>query len=138
MAFVRSFVRVTGDIVFADTAIVQEGAEGETGVIRCEASGDPQPELRWYHNGKPIPGRGKEEVKEEERKLRRKLITNCHIPFLLYLEPSRKYSRIADGLAIYGLERSDSGEYTCRAVQVSAHISSTKAKVIRYNVLRKC
>lgn len=61
MAFVRSFVRVTGDIVFADTAIVQEGAEGETGVIRCEASGDPQPELRWYHNGKPIPGKGQEE-----------------------------------------------------------------------------
>lgn len=35
---------------------MQKGVEGATGVIRCEASGDPQPKMQWYHNGRQIPG----------------------------------------------------------------------------------
>lgn len=57
--------------------------------------------------------------------------------FSLVPEASRKYEKLADGLAVYDLQRSDSGEYTCRAYQVSKVISRAKAKVIRYNVLRE-
>lgn len=29
-------------------------AEGETVTFRCEASGVPEPQIKWIHNGKPI------------------------------------------------------------------------------------
>lgn len=29
-------------------------AEGETVEFRCEASGSPEPEIKWIYNGKPL------------------------------------------------------------------------------------
>lgn len=52
-------------------------------------------------------------------------------------EPSKKYRKVGDGLVINSLRRSDSGEYTCGAYQVSPHISNAKSLVIRFNVLRE-
>lgn len=31
-----------------------EGAEGETAVIKCEANGNPEPTIKWIHNGRPL------------------------------------------------------------------------------------
>ncbi|XP_058802233.1 neuroglian isoform X2 [Phymastichus coffea] len=33
---------------------IVNAAEGETAEFRCEASGVPEPEIKWIHNGKPI------------------------------------------------------------------------------------
>lgn len=33
---------------------IQTAAEGETVEFNCEASGVPEPEIKWIHNGKPI------------------------------------------------------------------------------------
>jgi len=33
---------------------IVEGAEGETAVIKCEASGNPEPTIKWIHNGRPL------------------------------------------------------------------------------------
>ncbi|XP_046622366.1 neuroglian isoform X1 [Neodiprion virginianus] len=33
---------------------IENKAEGETAIFRCEASGVPQPQIKWIHNGKPI------------------------------------------------------------------------------------
>lgn len=52
-------------------------------------------------------------------------------------ETSPRYRKVADGLVVYGMQWSDSGEYTCSAYQVSPHISNVKSMVIRFNVLRE-
>lgn len=33
---------------------IVEGAEGESAVIKCEASGNPEPTIKWIHNGRPL------------------------------------------------------------------------------------
>jgi len=40
--------------VFTIIPKIVEGSEGETGVIKCEASGHPQPSIKWIHNGRPL------------------------------------------------------------------------------------
>lgn len=52
-------------------------------------------------------------------------------------DPKKKYRKVGDGLVVNSLRRSDAGEYTCRAYQVSPHISNIKSKVIRFNVMRE-
>ncbi|XP_025407502.1 neuroglian-like [Sipha flava] len=39
---------------FTITPQIVEKAEGETAVINCEASGNPEPTIKWIHNGKPL------------------------------------------------------------------------------------
>ncbi|VVC24599.1 Hypothetical protein CINCED_3A009632 [Cinara cedri] len=39
---------------FTITPQIVEGAEGETAVIKCEASGNPEPTIKWIHNGRPL------------------------------------------------------------------------------------
>ncbi|XP_050425383.1 neuroglian isoform X2 [Adelges cooleyi] len=39
---------------FTVTPEFVEGAEGETAVIKCEASGNPEPTIKWIHNGRPL------------------------------------------------------------------------------------
>lgn len=50
----------------------------------------------------------------------------------------RKYSMLADGLSINNVLKNDSGEYTCKAFQISAASSNVKEQTIRLNVQRKC
>lgn len=51
--------------------------------------------------------------------------------------PTPKYTKVADGLVIKKVTKSDSGEYTCKAYQVSTTISNTKEQTIRLNIQRK-
>lgn len=51
--------------------------------------------------------------------------------------PTPKYTKVADGLVIKKVSKNDSGEYTCKAYQVSTTISNTKEQTIRLNIQRE-
>lgn len=51
--------------------------------------------------------------------------------------PTTKYTKVADGLVIKKVHKNDSGEYTCKAYQVSTTISNTKEQTIRLNIQRE-
>lgn len=61
--------------------------------------------------------------------------------FLLSFSPvaddSSKYMKTSDGLAIKRVTKNDSGEYTCRAYQISSTLNNVKEQTIRLNVQRK-
>lgn len=54
------------------------------------------------------------------------------------LVDEEKYVKIADGLLIKRVYKNDSGEYTCKAFQISSAISNVKEQTIRLNIQRKC
>lgn len=45
--------------------------------------------------------------------------------------------KLADGLLIKEVAKSDSGEYTCKAFQISSAFSNVKERTIRLNIQRK-
>jgi len=51
--------------------------------------------------------------------------------------PHPKFTKLADGLLIKSVSRNDTGEYTCKAFQVSAEITNVQEQTIRLNVQRK-
>lgn len=55
----------------------------------------------------------------------------------LVTDDSTKYMRTSDGLAIKRVMNNDSGEYTCRAYQISPTINNVKEQTIRLNIQRK-
>lgn len=51
--------------------------------------------------------------------------------------PNDKFTKLADGLLVKKVSRNDSGEYLCKAFQVSTTISNVQEQTIRLNVQRK-
>ncbi|KAJ6649771.1 Limbic system-associated membrane protein, partial [Pseudolycoriella hygida] len=51
--------------------------------------------------------------------------------------PTEKYVTVVDGLAIKKVSKNDSGEYTCKAFQISTTISNVKEETIRLNIQHK-
>ncbi|XP_065095667.1 neural cell adhesion molecule 1-like [Ochlerotatus camptorhynchus] len=104
----KSFKMIVNEpISFRDTNIVQSAAEDKDATIRCEVRGHPEPSVSWYFNGQPL------------------------------FVPSGKYTMLADGLLIKKVSKNDTGEYTCKAFQVSSSGSSFKEKTIRLNIKHK-
>lgn len=58
-------------------------------------------------------------------------------PHILISVPNDKFTKLADGLLVKKVSRDDSGEYTCKAFQVSTTISNVQEQTIRLNVQRK-
>ncbi|XP_028040488.1 neuroglian-like isoform X2 [Bombyx mandarina] len=73
---------------------IQNLAEGETAVIRCEADGTPAPKISWIHNGKPI----------EQAEL----------------NPRRQVS--ANSIVITDLVKKDTGNYGCNATSAIGYV----------------
>lgn len=48
-----------------------------------------------------------------------------------------KYVQLSDGLIIKGVTRNDTGEYTCKAFQISETLSNKEERTIRVNILGK-
>lgn len=115
--------------MFADTPTVQEGDEGTTVCIRCEASGEPEPHLKWYFNGMQVYG--------EWEDLNVSSMRNIFKNLCIFSDTPGKYKTVADGLVVMRLNSNDSGEYTCRAFQQSSYMVNAKSKVIRFNVMRE-
>lgn len=65
----------------------QTAAEGETVVFECKADGNPSPEIKWIHNGKPI-----EDADYNENRI---------------VTP--------ESITIKNLRKSDTGNYGCNA-----------------------
>lgn len=57
--------------------------------------------------------------------------------FAIVSVPTEKYVKVVDGLAIKKVSKNDSGEYTCKAFQISTTISNVKEQTIRLNIQRK-
>lgn len=95
-------------ISFRDTNTVQTAVEDKDATIRCEVKGHPEPSVSWYFNGQP-----------------------------LFFTNNLRYSKLADGMSIKKVVQNDSGEYTCKAFQISATGSSFKEKTIRLNIKHK-
>ncbi|XP_058453999.1 neural cell adhesion molecule 2-like [Malaya genurostris] len=104
----KSFKMIVNEpISFRDTRTVQTAVEDKDATIRCEVRGHPEPSVSWYFNGQPL------------------------------FPPNGKYTMLADGLLIKRVSKNDSGEYTCKAFQVSAAGSSFQEKTIRLNIKHK-
>lgn len=71
-----------------------EGAEGETAVIRCEASGNPEPVIKWIHNGRPL----------------------SEAP----LNPRRSVT--SNSITITPLTKNDTGNYGCNATNSHGYV----------------
>lgn len=69
-------------------------AEDETAEFRCEASGVPEPEIKWIHNGKPI----------------------SEAP----ANPRRKVSK--NRIIIERLQKNDTGNYGCNATNSLGYV----------------
>ncbi|XP_035908761.1 neural cell adhesion molecule 2-like isoform X2 [Anopheles stephensi] len=95
-------------ISFRDTSTVQTAVEDKDATIRCEVKGHPEPSVSWYFNGQP-----------------------------LFFSNNGRYSKLADGMSIKKVVQNDSGEYTCKAFQISATGSSFEEKTIRLNIKHK-
>uniref|UniRef100_A0A182NEE1 Neural cell adhesion molecule 1 n=1 Tax=Anopheles dirus TaxID=7168 RepID=A0A182NEE1_9DIPT len=95
-------------ISFRDTSTVQTAVEDKDATIRCEVKGHPEPSVSWYFNGQP-----------------------------LFFPLNGRYSKLADGMSIKKVVQNDSGEYTCKAFQISATGSSFEEKTIRLNIKHK-
>lgn len=73
---------------------IKNAAEGETVEFRCEASGVPDPEISWIHNGKPIseaPANDRREVKQ-------------------------------NSIVITGIKSTDTGNYACKATNSLGYV----------------
>lgn len=57
--------------------------------------------------------------------------------FHLVLVDNKKYDKLGDGLSIKKVLKNDSGEYTCKAFQISPTLSNVKEQTIRLNVQRE-
>jgi len=57
--------------------------------------------------------------------------------FVIVSVPTEKFVKVVDGLAIKKVSKNDSGEYTCKAFQISTTISNVKEQTIRLNIQRK-
>ncbi|XP_035774509.1 hemicentin-1-like isoform X1 [Anopheles albimanus] len=95
-------------ISFRDTSNVQTAVEDKDATIRCEVKGHPEPSVSWYFNGQP-----------------------------LYFAHNGRYSKLADGMSIKKVTQNDTGEYTCKAFQISTTGSSFEEKTIRLNIKHK-
>lgn len=73
---------------------IVEGAEGETAVINCEASGNPEPTIEWIHNGRPLS--------ESPLNLRRFVTPNS--------------------ITITPLTKNDTGNYGCNATNSIGYV----------------
>ncbi|XP_055386241.1 neural cell adhesion molecule 1-like [Condylostylus longicornis] len=98
-------------ITFLDTNTLQTVREGNEVNLRCEVKGDPEPTVTWSFNGKNID------------------LTND--------APHRKYRKLGDGLLIKKVTQNDTGEYTCRAYQISDTISDTQDHTILLKIEHK-
>lgn len=95
-------------------------------------TGVPEPTISWYYNGHP---------------LNRNICSFCSLfPTIFFFfeialhfisVDERKFSILADGISINDVLKNDSGEYTCKAFQISAASSNVKEQTIRLNVQRE-
>lgn len=63
--------------------------------------------------------------------------TSHIITFVFFTVDENKYTKIADGLLIKRVFKNDSGEYSCKAFQISSALSNVKEQTIRLNIQRE-
>lgn len=79
---------------FTVTPKIVEGAEGETAVIRCEASGNPEPTIKWIHNGRPLSD----------------------------APPNPRRSVTSNSITVTSLTKNDTGNYGCNATNIHGYV----------------
>lgn len=55
----------------------------------------------------------------------------------MYVDEKGKYTKSAKGLLLNKVTKADSGDYTCKAFQVSTSISNVKELPIKLSIQRK-
>ena len=73
---------------------IVEGAEGENAVINCEASGNPEPTIKWIHNGRPLSE----------------------------ASPNPRRSVTFNSITITSLTKNDTGNYGCNATNSIGYV----------------
>lgn len=79
---------------FTEEPEIENRAENETAEFHCKASGNPEPQIIWIHNGKPI----------------------SEAPF----NPRRTVK--SNSIIIERLQKSDSGNYGCNATNSIGYV----------------
>uniref|UniRef100_A0A1I8PF47 Ig-like domain-containing protein n=1 Tax=Stomoxys calcitrans TaxID=35570 RepID=A0A1I8PF47_STOCA len=96
-------------ITFTENTSVLTVKEGENTTIWCEVTGEPQPNITWYFNGEFIPN----------------------------IENAAKFRYLGDGLSVSAVTQNETGEYTCRAYQVSSIASDMQERTILMKIEHK-
>uniref|UniRef100_A0A1I8MMA3 Uncharacterized protein n=1 Tax=Musca domestica TaxID=7370 RepID=A0A1I8MMA3_MUSDO len=96
-------------ITFTENTSVLTVKEGENTTIWCEVTGEPQPNITWYFNGQFIPN----------------------------VENAGKFRYLGDGLSVIAVTQNETGEYTCRAYQVSNIASDMQERTILMKIEHK-
>lgn len=81
--------------------------EGGTATLECQVTGQPEPSVRWYKEGRPLSASQKVEMRKQDGRVR---------------------------LMLYGVKEADSGRYTCIA-QNHLGENTTSANVIVNGIL---
>ncbi|XP_014258139.1 neuroglian isoform X2 [Cimex lectularius] len=87
-------LRVLAAPYFTVEPEIVNAAEDETVEIRCEASGDPEPEIKWIHNGLPI----------------------------VQAQPNPRRSVTQNSIKIERLNKKDTGNYGCNATNSIGYV----------------
>ncbi|XP_075151027.1 factor of interpulse interval [Haematobia irritans] len=96
-------------ITFTENTSVLTVKEGENTTIWCEVTGEPQPNITWYFNGEFIPNE----------------------------QNATKFRYLGDGLSVINVTQNETGEYTCRAYQVSSIASDMQERTILMKIEHK-
>ncbi|KAH8403311.1 hypothetical protein KR222_010327, partial [Zaprionus bogoriensis] len=99
---------VNQKISFDKTELVQSVREGRDALVSCFVSGQPAPEVSWWHNGEYIN-----------------------------TVNSSKHKRLSDGLFIRNVTQSDAGDYTCRAIRITPTFSDSDQITILLRIQHK-
>lgn len=136
------FTSLQEPISFLDPQNVQSVKENEDAFVKCMVTGDPEPTITWYYNGQPLNGNVYAHINlfpvhsfDWFPNTLPLFITYKHTH--THTVDSKKYQALADGLLIKNVLKSDSGEYTCKAFQISSALSNVEEKTIRLNIQRK-
>lgn len=62
---------------------------------------------------------------------------NLFLGYFILVVDQEKYKKIEDGLLIRRVSKHDSGEYSCKAFQISSSLSNVKEQTIRLNIQRE-
>lgn len=103
--------------------------ENQDVTIPCEVSGFPEPTVHWYFNGLSMMEKLIGKLYSCLKYFNDEYLNNDN-----FTAEETKYKKLEDGLFIRNANRTDSGEYTCKAFQISEIMTNVEEQTVRLNV----
>ncbi|KAL5280923.1 hypothetical protein ACFFRR_004748 [Megaselia abdita] len=106
----KSFtMNVKQKITFMDRETEFVVKEGKDATLLCEVKGDPEPQIQWFFK-------------------------DVNVDFDKY---PNKYKKLGDGMMVSKVHQNDSGEYACKAYQISQDLTNFETRKIFLRIEHK-